>query len=109
MNAPLHREMPGNLLDSARALNDVTQAWDSNIVPELKNYTANMRSRRGNNLVKVLAKYLPGARGIDGLCAQVISMGLTGLTNLAPPGEASDAAVASAFAATAKWLQRGAR
>ena len=26
MNAPLHREMPGNLLDSARALNDVTQA-----------------------------------------------------------------------------------
>ena len=38
MNAPLHREMPGNLLDSARALNDVTQAWDSTIVPELKNY-----------------------------------------------------------------------
>jgi hypothetical protein len=38
MNAPLHREMPDGLLDSARALNDVTQAWDRTIVPELKNY-----------------------------------------------------------------------
>jgi hypothetical protein len=31
--------------------------------------------RRGNNLVKVFMKYLPQARGIDALCAQVISMG----------------------------------
>ena len=38
MNAPLHREMPEGTLDSVRALNDVTQAWDSTIVPELKNY-----------------------------------------------------------------------
>lgn len=38
MNAPLHREMPEGALDSARALNDVTQAWDRTIVPELKKY-----------------------------------------------------------------------
>ncbi len=38
MNAPLHREMPAGTLDSARALNEVTQAWDSTIVPELKKY-----------------------------------------------------------------------
>jgi AcrR family transcriptional regulator len=103
----LRIEGDGQKLDLARA--NFAVALAAARMPELKNYTANMRSRRGNNLVKVLAKYLPGARGIDGLCAQVISMGLTGLTNLAPPGEASDAAVASAFAATAKWLQRGAR
>ena len=38
MNAPLHREMPEGTLDSARALQDVTQAWDSTILPELKKY-----------------------------------------------------------------------
>ncbi|PUE06315.1 peptidase M20 [Limnohabitans sp. T6-5] len=38
MNAPLHREMPAGHLDSAQALNDVTQAWDSTILPELKKY-----------------------------------------------------------------------
>jgi len=38
MNAPLHREMPEGALDSARALADVTQAWDSSILPELKKY-----------------------------------------------------------------------
>jgi acetylornithine deacetylase/succinyl-diaminopimelate desuccinylase-like protein len=38
MNAPLHREMPDGLLDSARALQDVTQAWDGTILPELKKY-----------------------------------------------------------------------
>ena len=38
MNAPLHREMPAGTLDSARALSEVTQAWDSSILPELKTY-----------------------------------------------------------------------
>ena len=38
MNAPLHREIPAAALDSARALADVTQAWDSTILPELKKY-----------------------------------------------------------------------
>jgi acetylornithine deacetylase/succinyl-diaminopimelate desuccinylase-like protein len=38
MNAPLHREMPAGRLDSHQALNDVTQAWDSTILPELKKY-----------------------------------------------------------------------
>jgi hypothetical protein len=35
MNAPVHREMPAGTLDSARALKEVTQAWDSAILPEL--------------------------------------------------------------------------
>jgi acetylornithine deacetylase/succinyl-diaminopimelate desuccinylase-like protein len=38
MNAPLHREIPADLLDSARALSEVTQTWDSSILPELKTY-----------------------------------------------------------------------
>jgi len=38
MNAPLHREMPADALDSTRALREVTQAWDSSILPELKKY-----------------------------------------------------------------------
>ena len=38
MNAPLHREMPTSHLDSAQALREVTQAWDSSILPELKQY-----------------------------------------------------------------------
>lgn len=38
MNAPLHREMPAGTLDSARALGEVTQSWDSSILPELTKY-----------------------------------------------------------------------
>ncbi len=38
MNAPLHREMPASHLNSAQALREVTQAWDSAILPELKRY-----------------------------------------------------------------------
>ena len=38
MNAPLHREMSPNTLDSARALADVSQAWDCTILSELKKY-----------------------------------------------------------------------
>ncbi|MBP6276663.1 MAG: peptidase M20, partial [Limnohabitans sp.] len=38
MNAPLHREMPAGTLDSAQALNEVTQSWDNNILSELKKY-----------------------------------------------------------------------
>ena len=38
MNAPLHREMPAGQLDSAQALNHVTQAWDGTILSELKKY-----------------------------------------------------------------------
>ncbi len=38
MNAPLHREIPADALDSARALREVTQAWDGSILPELKKY-----------------------------------------------------------------------
>ena len=40
MNAPLHREMPATVLDSARALDQVTRQWDADIVPQLTDYIA---------------------------------------------------------------------
>jgi AcrR family transcriptional regulator len=95
-------EGDGPKLDLARA--NFAVAIATMRMPELTAYTANMRSRRGNNLVKVFKQTMPGARGLDALCAQIVSMGLTGLTNTQPPGQACDAAVASAFSAVASWL-----
>ena len=40
MNAPLHREMPAGLLDSATALSQVTEQWDRDIVRQLTDYIA---------------------------------------------------------------------
>ena len=40
MNAPLHRELPATLLDSARALDQVTRQWDGDIVRQLTDYIA---------------------------------------------------------------------
>ncbi|XAH23590.1 M20 family metallopeptidase [Xylophilus sp. GW821-FHT01B05] len=40
MNAPLHREIPAGLLDSARLRNDVTAQWDGDIVRQLTDYIA---------------------------------------------------------------------
>lgn len=100
----LRVEGDGKQLDLARA--NFAVAIAAARMPQLTAYIADMRSRRGNNLVKVFMKYLPQARGIDALCAQVISMGLTGLTNTEPPGEASDQTVAAAFGAAAQWLQQ---
>jgi acetylornithine deacetylase/succinyl-diaminopimelate desuccinylase-like protein len=40
MNAPLHREMPAGLLDSAAALAQVTDQWDHDIVKQLTDYVA---------------------------------------------------------------------
>jgi acetylornithine deacetylase/succinyl-diaminopimelate desuccinylase-like protein len=40
MNAPLHREMPAGLLDSAAALAQVTDQWDRDIVKQLTDYVA---------------------------------------------------------------------
>lgn len=40
MNAPLHRELPATVLDSARALDQVTRQWDSDIVRQLTEYVA---------------------------------------------------------------------
>jgi acetylornithine deacetylase/succinyl-diaminopimelate desuccinylase-like protein len=40
MNAPLHREMPATLLDSAAALAQVTDQWDRDIVRQLTDYIA---------------------------------------------------------------------
>ncbi|KQW91662.1 hypothetical protein ASC94_18020 [Massilia sp. Root418] len=99
----LRTEGDGQKLDLARA--NFAMAIAAARMPGLAAYTAGMRSRRGNNLVKVFGKYMPAAGGIDALCAQVVSMGLTGLTNTEPPGEASELSVASAFAAAADWLR----
>ena len=40
MNAPLHREMPTAVLDSAKALAQVTAQWDGDIVRQLTDYIA---------------------------------------------------------------------
>lgn len=40
MNAPLHRELPPTLLDSARALDQVTRQWDGDIVRQITDYIA---------------------------------------------------------------------
>jgi acetylornithine deacetylase/succinyl-diaminopimelate desuccinylase-like protein len=40
MNAPLHRELPPTVLDSARALDQVTRQWDGDIVRQLTDYIA---------------------------------------------------------------------
>lgn len=100
----LRVEGDGKQLDLARA--NFAVAIAATRMPELSTYTADMRSRRGNNLAKVFMKYLPQTAGIDALCAQVISMGLTGLTNTEAPGDASDKTVAAAFGAAAQWLQQ---
>jgi AcrR family transcriptional regulator len=100
----LRVEGDGKQLDLARA--NFAVALAASNMPELAACTADMRSRRGNNLAKVFMKYLPHARGIDALCAQVISMGLTGLSNTEPAGEASEQTVAAAFGAAAQWLQQ---
>jgi AcrR family transcriptional regulator len=101
----LRTEGDGRKLDLARG--NFAVALAAARMPALAPYTAHMRSRRGHNLVKVFGKYLPDARGIDALCASVVSMGLTGLTNTEPPGEASERSVASAFASVGAWLRQG--
>ncbi|MDB5750275.1 MAG: peptidase-like protein [Ramlibacter sp.] len=40
MNAPLHREIPSTILDSAAVLERVTQQWDGDIVRQLTDYIA---------------------------------------------------------------------
>jgi AcrR family transcriptional regulator len=92
----------GSQLDLARA--SLAVAIAAARMPDLAGCVADLRSRRGGNLVKVFSKYLPHASGIDALAAHVVSMGLTGLTITEPPGAASDRSVANAFAAAGRWL-----
>ena len=40
MNAPLHREIPADILNAAQALSQVTAQWDADIVKQLTNYIA---------------------------------------------------------------------
>ncbi len=98
----LRSEGDGQKLDLARASFAVALAAMRR--PELAACTAQMRSRRGDNLAKVLATHLPAVSGIDALCAQVVSLGLAGLSNTAPPGAGAEALVAAAFTGAAAWL-----
>jgi len=98
----LRTDGDGEKLDLARA--SLAVAIAATRMPALAGCVADMRARRGANLVKVFGKYLPRAHGIDGLAAQVVSMGLTGLTITGPPGDSSDKSVATAFAAAGRWL-----
>lgn len=95
----------GRKLDLARG--NFAVALAAARLPALASYTAHMRSRRGRNLVKVFEQHVPDVRGIDALCASVVSMGLTGLTNTEPPGDGSERSVAAAFAAVSGWLGQG--
>ena len=40
MNAPLHREMPGTVLDAAQALSHASSQWDGDIVRQISDYIA---------------------------------------------------------------------
>ncbi|HEX8602059.1 MAG TPA: hypothetical protein VF774_05395 [Pseudoduganella sp.] len=100
----LGAEGDGRKLDLARG--NFAVALAAARLPALASYTAHMRSRRGRNLVKVFQTCLPEARGIDALCASVVSMGLTGLANTEPPGAVSERSVAAAFAAVSAWLRQ---
>jgi acetylornithine deacetylase/succinyl-diaminopimelate desuccinylase-like protein len=40
MNAPLHREIPADILDAAQALSQVTAQWDADIVKQITDYIA---------------------------------------------------------------------
>ncbi len=40
MNAPLHREIPADVLNAAQALSQVTAQWDSDIVQQITDYIA---------------------------------------------------------------------
>jgi AcrR family transcriptional regulator len=98
----LRTDNDGDQLDLARA--SLAVAIAAARMPDLAGCVADLRSRRGGNLVKVFSKYLPHASGIDALAAHVVSMGLTGLTITEPPGAASEQTVATAFAAAGRWL-----
>ena len=40
MNAPLHREIPADILNAAQALSQVTAQWDDDIVQQITDYIA---------------------------------------------------------------------
>jgi acetylornithine deacetylase/succinyl-diaminopimelate desuccinylase-like protein len=40
MNAPLHREIPADILDAARAQSQIDTQWDQDIVEQISNYIA---------------------------------------------------------------------
>lgn len=66
-------------------------------MPELVACAADMRRRRGINLVKLLQQLAPPPPGLDLLSAQIMSIGLIGLTNTMPAGAAASAVIGTAY------------
>ncbi|MBB5606747.1 MULTISPECIES: TetR family transcriptional regulator [unclassified Janthinobacterium] len=75
-------------------------------LPRLAPCAADMRRRRGINLVKLLPQLAPDASGLDWLAAQIMSIGLIGLANTLPPGETARLAINQAFGSVIDWAQR---
>jgi len=73
----------------------------------LKPCAADMRRRRGINLIKVADRQLPPDEGLDAASAQALSSGLAGLlmTPL-PPGGSNAERVRIAFEAAIDWAKR---
>ena len=40
MNAPLHKEIPADILNAAQALSQVSAQWDDDIVKQISDYIA---------------------------------------------------------------------
>ncbi len=84
MNAPLHREIPSGFLDAERALSDVTQQWDNDIVKQLTNYIAIPAKSPGfdadwsahGHLEKVLcdAAAWTEAQKVEGLTLEIVRL-----------------------------------
>lgn len=74
-------------------------------LPRLAPSAADMRRRRGINLVKLLPQLAPEAAGMDWLAAQVMSIGLIGLANTLPPGDTARQAVNQAFGSVIGWVK----
>jgi acetylornithine deacetylase/succinyl-diaminopimelate desuccinylase-like protein len=84
MNAPLHREFPAGLLDSAAALSQVSEQWDRDIVPQLTQYIAVPAKSPGfdkdwvahgyiETVVRNAAAWIE-AQKIDGLTLEIVRL-----------------------------------
>jgi AcrR family transcriptional regulator len=72
----------------------------------LKPCAADMRRRRGINLVKLVDRHFPQGEGLDAASAQALSSGLTGLLMTPmPPGETDTDRVTTALAAAVAWAK----
>lgn len=75
-------------------------------LPRLAPCAADMRRRRGINLIKILPQLAPDVAGMDWLAAQIMAIGLIGLANTLPPGEAARQTIDQAIGAAIDWARR---